>query len=85
MCDPVPDSFFPFPHLFTLTGIGPGQGRTRRPGEGERPRRVAVVGLSPEFVGADSEGLSFEALGTITPSERTFEQEVEADGQGSLT
>ena len=85
MSDPVPDSFFPFPHLFTPTGTGPAQRRTRRPGGGKRPRQVAVVGLSPVFVGAGSRGLSFAALGTITPSERTFEQEVEADGQGSLT
>jgi hypothetical protein len=81
MSDPVLDSFFPFPHLFTPTGTGP----ARRFGEGKRPRQVAVVGLSPVFVGAGSRGLSLAALGTITPSERTFEQEVEADGQGSLT
>ena len=30
-------------------------------------------------------GLSFGTAGTITSSERTFEEEVEADGQSSLT
>ena len=35
--------------------------------------------------GEGPDGLSFGTPGIITASERTFEQEVEADGQSSLT